>query len=72
MSLSHGCLAALLDLVEIKLSSMQIFDREDAREALVLEECRGRIAAQLGVKSEPVFAALLKGKRARVPSRTAH
>lgn len=45
MALSKKCIETLLDLVEIKLSTIQIFDREDAREVAVLEACRDELAA---------------------------
>ena len=40
MSMSKRSLETLLDLVEIKLSAMQILDREDAKELTQLENCR--------------------------------
>lgn len=40
MSLSKRSIETILDLVEIKLSSMQVIDREDARELAQLETCR--------------------------------
>ena len=40
MSMSKRSLETLLDLVEIKLSAMQILDREDAKELTQLEYCR--------------------------------
>jgi hypothetical protein len=45
MSLSKRGVEMLLDLVDNKLTSMQIIDREDAREKLVLEECRRTLQA---------------------------
>lgn len=47
MSLSKRSLETILDLVEIKLSSMQVIDREDARELAQLETCRREL---LGIK----------------------
>ena len=38
--LSKRSIETILDLVEIKLSSMQVIDREDARELAQLETCR--------------------------------
>jgi hypothetical protein len=35
----------LLDLVEIKISYMDISDREDARDLQLLERCRSELAA---------------------------
>ena len=37
MSLSKRTVETLIDLVEIKLSCMEVFDREDAREQAALE-----------------------------------
>ena len=45
MALSGRSLEALMDLVEIKLSCVEIFDREDAREVKILEYCREELAA---------------------------
>ncbi len=40
MSLSKRVLETLIDLVEIKLSCVEVYDREDAREVSALEQCR--------------------------------
>lgn len=48
MDLSKQSIETLTDLVEIKLSCMQVFDREDAREMAILEQCR----RELGKLSE--------------------
>ncbi len=40
MNLSKRSIEMLLDLVEIKLSYMDISDREDARDMEILERCR--------------------------------
>jgi len=40
MNLSKRSVEMLLDLVEIKLSYMDISDREDARDVEILERCR--------------------------------
>jgi hypothetical protein len=45
MSLSKRTIEMLLDLVEIKLSYMDISDREDARDLQVLERCREELNA---------------------------
>ena len=47
MSLSKRCVETMLDLVEIKLSTIQVMDREDAREAAVLEACKRELAGLL-------------------------
>jgi len=40
MSLSRRSVEMLVDLVEIKISYMDVADREDARDLVVLEQCR--------------------------------
>ena len=52
--LSQAALTTLLDLIEIKMQSMEVFDREDAREAKTLSEAREEIAAILGVEVMPI------------------
>lgn len=45
MALSRRSIENLLDLVEIKLSAIQVLDREDAREVRHLETCRRELLA---------------------------
>lgn len=52
--LSQDALSTLLDLVEIKMQNMEVFDREDAREIKSLSEARTEIAAILGVPVMPM------------------
>lgn len=40
MTLSKQSIESLLDLVEIKLSCIEVIDREDAREVKLLRACR--------------------------------
>ena len=40
MSLSKRVVETLLDLVEIKLSCFEVYDREDSRELAALEQCK--------------------------------
>lgn len=40
MPLSKRSIEMLLDLVEIKLGCLEIYDREDEREQTLLERCR--------------------------------
>ncbi|HXQ53762.1 MAG TPA: hypothetical protein VN802_21900 [Stellaceae bacterium] len=61
MSLSRRSIEMLLDLVEIKLSFMDISDREDARDLHVLERAREELRAL-----ESGGHALLMGDRRRV------
>jgi hypothetical protein len=56
MSLSKQSVAMLLDLVEIKISYMDIADREDARDLQVLQRCRAELKA-LDCSAEPEPAA---------------
>ena len=75
MALSKRCIETLLDLVEIKLSTIQIFDREDAREANVLENCRDELDTVLKSKGELVHSALAekaKPSRSRAASSATH
>lgn len=45
MSLSKRVVETLVDLVEIKLSCMEIYDREDSREVVALEQCKSELQA---------------------------
>ena len=45
MSLTKRSIGILLDLVEIKISYMNIADREDARDLQLLERCRAELKA---------------------------
>lgn len=45
MALSRQSIENLLDLVEIKLSTLQVLDREDEREQRCLEGCRTELLA---------------------------
>lgn len=48
MSMSRKCVETLLDLVEVKLSCIEIYDREDRREVKLLETCRDELLAMSG------------------------
>jgi len=52
-SLSQRTIETLLDLVEIKLSCLEVYDREDAREKSYLENARRELSA---MKSRRVVA----------------
>jgi hypothetical protein len=56
MSLSKRSIEMLLDLVEIKLSYMDISDREDARDQQVLERCREELRSLDQSPQAVVFA----------------
>ncbi|SMF02425.1 hypothetical protein SAMN06265365_1062 [Tistlia consotensis] len=45
MTLSKPCLETLLDLVEIKLSCIEVWDREDRYELHCLEQARRELQA---------------------------
>ena len=47
MSLSKKVVETLIDLVEIKLSCVEIYDREDSREVAGLEQCKNELQALL-------------------------
>ena len=47
-SLSLRSIETLLDLVEIKLSCLEVYDREDAREKACLENARKELGAMKG------------------------
>jgi len=49
-SLSKRSIETLVDLVEIKLSCLDVFDREDAREKACLENARRELVAMMAVK----------------------
>ena len=70
MTLSKRTLETLIDLVEIKLSCVEIYDREDARELSALEQCRGELLALAG---RPYPGAVVNfPKRSRGRPRAAH
>lgn len=47
-SLSQRSIETLLDLVEIKLSCLEVYDREDAREKSYLENARRELSTMKG------------------------
>ncbi|HEV2162406.1 MAG TPA: hypothetical protein VGR52_09275 [Stellaceae bacterium] len=61
MSLSKRSIEMLLDLVEIKLSYMDISDREDARDMQVLERAKEELSClDRGVDNVASFARALR------------
>lgn len=44
--MSNRCIETLLDLVEIKLSCLEVTDREDQREKELLERCIQELRAE--------------------------
>lgn len=70
MTLSKRTLETLIDLVEIKLSCVEIYDRDDARELSALEQCRSELLALAG-RTDP-GAVVNFPKRSRGRPRAAH
>ncbi|MEE8506864.1 MAG: hypothetical protein V3S40_11675 [Kiloniellales bacterium] len=73
MSLSKRVIETLVDLVEIKLSCIEVYDQEDSRELASLERCRRELLALLervkGAKGDGAvvdFPKPAKGSRAAV------
>ena len=66
MSLSKRVVETLIDLVEIKLSCVEVYDREDKREIASLERCRQELQSLLGggagTGAVAGLAAKLKGR----------
>ena len=56
MSLSRRSIQTLTDLVENKLSMMQVVDREDARELAVLEAARRELTLLAGLRRSSAIA----------------
>jgi hypothetical protein len=56
MSLSKQSIETLLDLVEIKISYMDVFDRDDAKELRLLERCRHELKMVSGEVPAPNMA----------------
>jgi hypothetical protein len=52
MSLSKRSLITLLDLVEIKLSCIEVMDREDAKEVAALEGAKRELTAIMQAQSQ--------------------
>jgi hypothetical protein len=60
MSLSKRSVEMLLDLVEIKISFMDVSDREDARDLQVLERAREELRSLTGVAHSVVPANIVR------------
>jgi hypothetical protein len=52
MPLSRKAIETLVDLVEIKLSCLEVYDREDSRELVNLQQCRDELTAQGKIPSK--------------------
>jgi hypothetical protein len=55
MALSKQSLETLIDLVEIKISYMDVLDRDDAKELRSLERCRDELKAMNAVAMAEVL-----------------
>ena len=65
MSLSRRSIQTLMDLVENKLSQMQVVDREDARELAVLEAARRELSSMAGLRRPTGLAPVVEGRFSR-------
>jgi len=65
MSLSRSSVETLIDLVEIKLSCVEVYDRDDSRELLNLQRCKGELMDLIGLvqKAPAELIALPRGRR---------
>jgi len=73
MAISSQSLEILLDLIEIKVSALQIQDRDDARELNKLRKCRQELILEISQMSNKRTERLLKptpfsGRSYRRPS----
>jgi hypothetical protein len=65
MSLSRTSVDTLIDLVEIKLSCVEVYDRDDSRELVNLQRCKEELMSLTG-NSQTAPAELIampKGRR---------
>ncbi|HYH39591.1 MAG TPA: hypothetical protein VD860_15315 [Azospirillum sp.] len=67
MSLSKRCVETLLDLAEIKLSCLEITDREDAREKELLERCIQELRAEAEGQDGRTLSFQVPKRRGRRP-----
>ena len=65
MSLSRRSIQTLIDLVENKLTQMQVVDREDARELAVLEAARRELSSLAGLRRPTGVVAPVEGRFSR-------
>lgn len=67
MTLSRRCAETLIDLVEIKLSCLEITDREDQREKELLQRCVQELNAELRGESGALADFAAPKRRGRRP-----
>lgn len=65
MSLSQSSVETLIDLVEIKLSCVEVYDRDDSRELSNLQRCKEELMGIVGLgrKVPAELLAMPKGRR---------
>ena len=71
MSLSRRSIQTLMDLVENKLTSMQVVDREDARELATLEAARRELSSMMGLRRPADMPMAPEGHFSREPASVA-
>ena len=67
MSLSKRSVEMLVDLVEIKISYMDLSDREDARDLVVLEQCREELRGLTNDAPRATVSSTMLARRVRRP-----
>ena len=65
MSLSERSLETLIDLIENKLSCLEVYDRDDARELANLEHCMKELRALAGLEEDSQTIVAFKQRRGR-------
>ena len=63
MSLSERSLETLIDLIENKLSCLEVYDRDDARELANLEHCMKELRALAGLDDDAQTIVAFKQRR---------
>jgi hypothetical protein len=72
MSLSKRSIETLMDLVEIKLSCIQVSDRDDARELAALEAARNELRGLADASSHVEIVAFEAARKSSRRARAAH
>jgi hypothetical protein len=67
MSLSRRSVEMLVDLVEIKISYMDVADREDARDLVLLEQCREELRGLANSAPRAAVSSTMLARRVRRP-----
>lgn len=63
-TLSKRSVETLIDLVEIKLSCIQVFDRDDAKELAALEQARRELGEALPARAKSTVVQFPEAQRA--------